>query len=89
MSRLTDAMERIRDLECPTGDVPHRVTGILEDYEVANGGPITVEREGELGKNGLAVYRAEIGNIGDQPIMIIVQSGADDYVAKVIDVHIG
>ncbi|MDF2547640.1 MAG: hypothetical protein K0R93_2538 [Anaerosolibacter sp.] len=89
MSRLTDAMERIRALECPTGDVAHRVTGILEDYEVANGEAITVEREGELGKNGLEVYRAEIGNVGEQPIMIIVQSGADDYVAKVIDVHIG
>lgn len=87
MSRLADAIERIKGLECPTGDVAHRVTGILEDYEVANKEDIIVHMEGQLDKNGLAVYRAEIGKNENQPIVIVVEPGADDYVAKVIDVH--
>jgi hypothetical protein len=89
MLRLADAMERIKALECPTGDVAHRVIEILEEYEVANKKDITVNKGEKLDENGLEVYRAVIGNIADQPIVVIVKPGADDYVAKVIDVHIG
>ena len=89
MLRLTDAMDRIKALECPTGDVANRVMGILEDYEVANKKDITVHRGEKLDENGLEVYRAVIGNITEQPIVVIVKPGIDDYVAKVVDVHIG
>lgn len=88
MANLEDAMARIRTLECPTGDLEHRVTGILENYEIANGNEIIIDREEGLDRTGIEAYRTNIQGSNGESIVILAKSGEDDYVAKVVDVYI-
>lgn len=88
MTKLEDAIERIKILECPTGDVEHRVAGILEDYKVANRNEISIKREESLDKNGSQGYIAKLPHSTGTSIVVLATSGMDDYVAKVTDVYI-
>lgn len=82
-----DAIERIKMLECPTGQVEQRVAEILKEYGVAKGEDIRIKREIALDSDNSQGYSAHLNN-GDQSIRFLATSGLDDYVAKVVDVKI-
>lgn len=88
MSSLEQAVERIKALECPTGEVEYRVADILDDYGIANRNEISINRDRSLDRDGAQAY---ITNFSDKekPIVIMARSGLDDYVAKVVDAYIG
>ena len=87
MEKFNEAIERIKILQCPTGDVENRVTGTLEDYGVANKKEITINRNEELDNIGAEAYSVQIdGN--KESIVVLARSGMDDYVAEVVDVYI-
>lgn len=86
MHKTNEAIDRIRILECPTGDLENRVAGILEDYGVADRTNINVVRDDSLDRDEAQAYRVKIPGEG-QSIIVLAQSGMDDYVAKVIDVY--
>lgn len=88
MSILEDAVERIKILECPTGDLEQRVRGILEEYGVANGNDLMVSRDERFDQNEAQAYCATISRDQEQSILILAKSGLDDYVAEVVDVYI-
>jgi hypothetical protein len=85
MENINEAMERIKILECPTGEVENRIIGILEHYEVGNKGDIEVTRQQEADKEGAQGYVAKIK--GDTTLTVLATSGMDDYVAKVVEVY--
>lgn len=86
MEKFKDAIERIKILQCPTGDVENRVIGILEDYGVANKKEITVNRNEELDNIDAEAYSVQIGE-NKESIVVLARSGMDDYVAEVVDVY--
>ncbi|ADK14843.1 MULTISPECIES: hypothetical protein [Clostridium] len=86
MKKIDEAIDRIRTLECPTGDLENRVTEILEDYGVADRSKINVNRDEYFDKDEAQAYRVQILN-QEHPIMVLAKSGYDDYVAKVTDVY--
>lgn len=88
MATIEEAIERIKALECPTGDIQYRVKGILTDYGIANKSQIMVSREHSLDKNGARGYNAKISSEEGVDIVILAVSGGDDYVAKVSDAYI-
>jgi hypothetical protein len=88
MSKIDAAVERIKILECPTGDVEKRVAGILEDYRVANGSEISVGRDESYDRDGAEAYRARFSGDVGKSIVVLAKSGYDDYVAKVVDAYI-
>ena len=88
MSKIEDAIERIKILECPTGEVENRIAGILEDYGVANRSEIEVKRNEGFDINGAEGFSAKIQGTRNQRIIVLAESGMDDYVAKVRDVYI-
>lgn len=88
MSNLEKAVDRIKILECPTGELENRVKGILEDYNIADRKEIMINRYQKADKDGSEAYRAEISGNMQQYITILAKSGMDDYVSKVVDVYI-
>ena len=88
MSKIEDAMERIKILECPTGEVENRIAGILEDYGVASRSEVEVKRYEGLNINGAEGFCAKISGGKNQSIIVLANSGMDDYVAKVTEVYI-
>jgi hypothetical protein len=88
MSKIEDAIERIKILECPTGEVENRIAGILEDYGVASRSQVEVKRYEGLRINGAAGFCAKIAGDENQSIIVLANSGMDDYVAKVTDAYI-
>lgn len=88
MGSLERAIERIKILECPTGDLENRVAGILDDYEVASRDAITITREEQLDENDAETYRAVISGNKEHCITVLAKSGLDDYVATVVDAYI-
>jgi hypothetical protein len=88
MSKIDDAIEKIKILECPTGEVENRIAGILEDYGVANRSEVEVERYEGLVINGAEGFCVKIPGDKNQTIMVLANSGMDDYVAKVVDAYI-
>lgn len=88
MNNIEGAIERIKGLECPAGDIKSRVRGILKDYEVANRSEITVSRDHRLDKKGARGYNAKITRENGLDIAVVAVSGMDDYVVKVIDAYI-
>lgn len=88
MSKLEGAIERIKRLECPTGDVQYRVVGILEDYEVVDKGQATISRDTHFDREGLEGYSAKIMGDNKQSLVVLATSGPDDYVAKIVDAYL-
>lgn len=88
MAKLADAIERIKTLECPVGEIEDRVAGILEDYEVADRSKINVHRDKRFDQDGAEAYTARIRGAGEQSVMFLAKPGLDDYVTKVIDAYI-
>lgn len=85
MNKIDEAIDRIRILECPTGDLENRVAEILEDYRVANGSKVSIRRDSKLDKDEAEAYRVEMPE--GQSIVVLAKSGYDDYVEKVVDVY--
>lgn len=88
MSYIEDAIERIKELECPTGKVENRIAGILEDYGIAYRSEVEVERYEGAEINGVEGFCVKIPGDKNQSIIVLANSGMDDYVAKVTDVYI-
>lgn len=86
MSKIDEAINRIRILECPTGNLESRVAGILEDYGVANRSNVNIDRDNTLDNGEAQAYRVNIAG-GGPSIVVLAKSGSDDYVAKVVDVY--
>lgn len=88
MENLNLAMERIRIMECPTGQVEKKVLTILRDYHISDDNEIQVTRNEELDQAGAQAYKAKISGNINQEIILLARSGLDDYVAAVVDVFI-
>ncbi|WP_346930163.1 hypothetical protein [Clostridium sp.] len=88
MENLDRAIDRIKILECPTGELENRVADILDDYRVADKNKITINRARQLDADGAAAYSAKISSNSPQSFTILAKSGLDGYVDKVIDVSI-
>lgn len=88
MNNLEKALERIKALECPTGDIENRVAGILEEYGVANRDAINISKEDMQNRDGLEAYSAVIPSNNDRHITVLAKSGLDGYVAAVVDAYI-
>lgn len=86
MSKIDKAIGRIRSLECPTGELENRVTGILEEYGVAGRTQINIDRAKILDSDDAQAYKVKIEDKG-QSLIVMAQSGYDDYVARVVDVY--
>jgi hypothetical protein len=86
MDNLKKAIERIKELECPTGDVESRVAHILEDYKVADRNMIKINREEQ--EDGFEIYNAVVLSNNEHHITVLAKSGLDDYVATVVDAYI-
>lgn len=87
MDNFNSAINRIKQLECPTGELQSRVAGILEDYHIANRNEITINRDEQLDKEGAQAYITKISSNTDQSFVILAKSGLDDYVTKVVNVY--
>lgn len=88
VSNIEDAVERLKRLECPTGEVENRIAGILSDYGIGNGMEVSVKRDRSLDRNGAEAYLTDISKDCGKSIVVLAKSGLDDYVAKVEDVYI-
>ncbi|MCC5908893.1 MAG: hypothetical protein JJT76_00405 [Clostridiaceae bacterium] len=88
MDNLQNAVNRIKILECPTGDLGYRVAGILEDYKIANSNEITVDRDARFDRGGIEAYTTTIPSDKNQSIVVLAKSGSEDYVIKVIDAYV-
>ncbi len=86
MSRINEAISRIRHLECPTGDLENRVAEVLLDLGVANPNQVNIKRDNKLSSGEAQAYRVEIADEGDT-FVVLARSGYDDYVAKVTDAY--
>jgi len=85
MENLKNAIERLKVMECPTGQVEGKIAGILEEYQVANKTGIEVIRDEASDVNEAQAYVAKIN--GSKTVTVLATSGTDDYVAKVVDVR--
>ncbi|MGH4119781.1 hypothetical protein [Clostridium sp.] len=88
MPYIEDAIERIKELECPTGKVENRIAGILEDYGIAYRSEVEVEKYVGSEKNGVEEFCVKIPGDRNQSIIVISNGGMDDYVTKVTDAYI-
>ncbi|MCJ7688657.1 MAG: hypothetical protein MUO60_04980 [Clostridiaceae bacterium] len=88
MPYIEDAIERLKELECPTGKVENRITGILEDYGIANRSEVEVEKYEGLEINGAKGFCVNIPGVKNQSIIVLENSEMDDYVAKVVDAYL-
>lgn len=86
MTKIDEAISRIRMLECPTGELENRVTEILEDYKVSIGRNIKVNRDNNFDSGEAQAYIVEIEG-EDKFIMVLAKSGYDDYVATVVGAY--
>lgn len=86
MNKIDEAIDRIKILECPTGELENRVAAILEDYGVAAKSEISIDRDDNLESDEAKEYEVKIPG-ESRPIIVLSKSGLDDYVEKVVDVH--
>lgn len=88
MENLEQAVERIRNLECPTGEVQNRIAGILEDFGLGNKSDIIVKRNKNLDRDEAHGYVVQLPGQEEQSVVVLARAGMDDYVAKVVDAYI-
>lgn len=86
MASIEAAVDRIKRLECPTGDLTDRVASILADHQITPSGEI--DRLEGLDGNGAQAYRVTIARPEATSIIFKAKSGNDDYVAIVTDAYI-
>jgi hypothetical protein len=88
MSYIEDAIGRIKELECPTRKIENRIAGILEDYGIAYRSEVEVKKYEGMEIRGEKGFCVKIPGDNNQSIIILANSGMDDYVAKVKDAYI-
>lgn len=86
MSKINEAINSIRNIECPTGDLENRVTEILLDFGVADPSQVSIKRDNKLSSGEAQAYRVKISDEGES-FVLLARSGYDDYVAKVTDAY--
>lgn len=89
MENLERAIGRLKELECPTGQVEERIQDIIDDYEGSSRERIQVKREEEYDReDGAQGYLATLSHSKYPSMVVLAKSGMDDYVAKVVDVYL-
>ncbi|WFA09049.1 hypothetical protein [Tissierella sp. Yu-01] len=88
INNVNSAIDRIKSLECPTGEVESRVADILQEYNVANKSEVNIYRNESLDSVGAEAYTANFANNPNQHLVVLAKSGLDDYVATVVDAYI-
>lgn len=88
MTKIEEAMDRIKNLECPAGELRSRIAQIMEEYGIENKDKVEVKRYEGININGSAVFHIDIPDSQDESIVIIADSGMDDYVTKVTDAYL-
>lgn len=88
VNNINEAISRIKNLECPTGEVENRVADILEDYNVADRNELIINRDERYDSIEGEAYHARIPGSYQNSLIILAKSGLDDYVAKVVDVYL-
>ncbi|EPR12797.1 hypothetical protein [Ruminiclostridium papyrosolvens] len=86
MNNIDAAIDRIKILECPTGEIENRVAGILENYGVAERSKVNISRVKNLDQDQAQAYNVKFQG-EDSSIVVLAKSGLDDYVAKVVDAY--
>ena len=87
MPNIKDAMDRIRILQCPTGQLEERVAEILESYNISPRSEILISRERRLDRDGAEAYIVTISDRLDPTLTLLAGAGADDYVVQVKDIY--
>ena len=88
MQDTKELIERLKILQCPTGDIEYRIAAILKDHNIENVSKIKVDKNEAFIDNGEETYNAEITLKDGKSIVVVAKSGMDDYVAKVVDAYI-
>lgn len=86
MNNIDAAIDRIKILECPTGEIENRVAGILENYGVADRSKVNISRVKNLDQDEAQAYKVNFHG-EDNSIVVLAKSGLDDYTATVVDVY--
>ncbi len=86
MNNIDAAIDRIKILECPTGEIENRVAGILENYGVAERSKVNISRVKNLDQDEAQAYTVKFQG-EDNSIVVLAKSGLDDYVATVVDAY--
>ncbi len=86
MNNIDAAIDRIKILECPTGEIENRVAGILENYGVADRNKVNVSRVKNLDQDEAQAYKVDFQG-EDSSIIVLAKSGLDDYVATVVGAY--
>ncbi|WP_034863206.1 hypothetical protein [Ruminiclostridium cellobioparum] len=60
MNKIDEAINSIRSLECPTGQLENKVAGILEKYGVAGRTQINIDRSMMIMWPGLSMFTPTI-----------------------------
>lgn len=89
MASIEKAIDRIKTLQFPTGELGGRVAQILDDCGIASEKDVTIKRDEESDIDTAEAYKVTIPGNPDPCLTILARSGADDYVAWVVDVHQG
>lgn len=87
MGNLDEVVEKIRVLECPTGQLGVRLEEILEDYHLGDMDSVRIEEDEDINLDGTKGYSIEIPEEGET-IRVFSTAGLDDYVEKVVDAYI-
>jgi hypothetical protein len=88
LSKIDDAVERIKKLECATGQEENRIAEIIEDCGVASKSQIRVTKAEELDIDGREQFCANISGESNETIIALATTGLDDYVATITEAHI-
>lgn len=84
MTTINNAIDEIKKIECPTGELEKRVAGILYEYDLTDMNINAVKRERRLDERDAKAFCADTSN---GKLVIMATSGMDDYVAKVVHVY--
>lgn len=86
MKKFDEAIDRIRTLECPTGELENRIAEILQEYGAADKNKVKIIRDKSFDRDDAQAYSIEITDKSQQ-FEVFAKSGFDDYVAKVVEVY--
>ncbi|MEL7646891.1 MAG: hypothetical protein AAGU76_02300 [Sedimentibacter sp.] len=87
MWKIEKAIEKIRTVECPTGELKNRIADILDDFNVANRNDIQINRNEAFDRDGAEAYVAGLRDDMNRSLVVLSKPGLDDYVARVVDAY--
>lgn len=88
MNNLEKAIERLKVLQCPSGQLEERVEEILQVHGIAKN-DISVKRNEKYYNTAVQAYSVKISNddTHKQNIVILAKPGLDDYVTTVVNAY--